>query len=92
MKEDKPNLIVMESSTKKEKEEPNKINPLDMIVDHIKELKQGNRVHKAFLVTCFGEDTSDFDNFQMVAFNITAKDFTYISRKVELQYLLDDMG
>jgi hypothetical protein len=83
-------LVVLSGKKNKEPEKP----ALDIITEHIEEIKQDkdrDQPQKALLITCFG-DEDDIDIFQYVGANITVKDFLYISEKIKLQYLLDELG
>jgi len=96
---EKPQLFVFDS--KKEKleipieQESTETNIIDFLEDQIKELKESkknknSKLSKALLISVFGSDEEDLENFVLSAINLDIKEICYITDKIKFRALLNE--
>lgn len=99
-KEIQPSFLVFEGKKEvKEKSTKKKLTELeqDIIkfledqIQEIKEKKDRPSLTKAFLVTCFGDSPEEYSKFLLSTINLEGRDFNWITQKIAIEYLLNEI-
>jgi len=98
-KEQSPQFLVFEGKSDKNstddlESETKILENLTEIIQNIKDddPSKTNRapLRKFFLITCYGNESNDYDNFTYHSENISIADIVYITEKLKFRYLLQD--